>query len=125
MAAEKTARSGAGMKRRQSVVAGVGEEAKLSGEPGDPDFNESDWTWTTATPTPPLPIPIFDELWEAVEDNDNFDADLICEEGGFDINHKNEAEVSSARRASDIRAEINTALFPGYDTWSHPLNILF
>ncbi len=69
------------------------EPVKLSGEPGEPDFHESDWTWTTATPTPPDPIPVQDELWEAVEDNDAFDVDLICEEGEADVNLPNPAEV--------------------------------
>ncbi len=74
--------SQAGKCRRASVTLG-GQERE----------DGSDWTWTTATPSPPPSIPDQDEVWEAVEDDDQYDVDAICEEGVIDVNYRKKAEV--------------------------------
>lgn len=98
--------SAAGRIRRQSVI-----EVRMEGIPEgvrEEDFNESDWSWTTATPSPTPVIPSQEEIWEAVEDGDNFDVDAICQEGEIDVNYVNPLEVSvGASRGCDPVVDVN------------------
>jgi hypothetical protein len=85
----------AGKVRRRSIV--VVKLDKLPEGVTEDEINDSDWTWTTATPSPVETIPAQEEIWEAVEDNDSWDTDLICEEGSVDVNHKYHMEVCGSR----------------------------
>ena len=71
----------------------IDEALDVIAEGDEPDENDSQWTWTTcsgsdaSSPTLSEPMHPQDELWQAVEERDAFDANAILrEEADVDVN---------------------------------------